>query len=202
MTKIKICGLSRPCDIDYVNEAAPDYCGFIIDFPESHRNVTPQQVRDLTRNLAPGIIPVGVLVDQPLEKAAALLQEGIIAAVQLHGREDEQYIAALRSRVAGKPIWKAFRIRVLSDLAAAAASSADQIILDNGGGSGQSFDWSLTAAISRPFFLAGGLNPGNLAAAIRQVRPMGVDLSSGVETDRCKDKQKILTAVAAARQVN
>ncbi len=202
MTKIKICGLYRPCDIDYVNEAAPDYCGFIIDFPESHRNVTPQQVRDLTRNLAPGIIPVGVLVDQPLEKAAELLQEGIIAAVQLHGREDEEYIAALRSRTAGKPIWKAFRIRGLSDLAAAAASAADQIILDNGGGSGQSFDWSLTAAINRPFFLAGGLNPGNLAAAIRQAKPIGVDLSSGVETDRCKDRQKILAAVTAARQMN
>lgn len=200
MTKIKLCGLFRGCDIDFVNEAKPDYCGFIINFPRSRRNVTPEQVRALTARLDRAITPVGVFVDQPVETVAALLQDGTIAAAQLHGHEDEGYIAALRILAPGHPVWKAFQIRTSDDAAAANASTADVVLLDNGYGTGQRFDWSLTQTVTRPFFLAGGLTPDNLSQAIAWARPAGVDLSSGVETDRIKDRNKMIAAVAAVRK--
>jgi phosphoribosylanthranilate isomerase len=199
MTKIKICGLSRLCDIDYVNAAKPDWCGFIVNFPKSHRNVTPEKVRELVKNLDGAVKPVGVFVDQPVEDVAALLKDGTIAVAQLHGHEDEDYIKALRSAAPGKTVWKAFKIRSSADLAAANDSSADLVILDNGYGTGQSFDWSLAGGVQRSFLLAGGLTPENIPQAVQMLHPYGLDLSSGVETEKKKDREKIMAAVAAAR---
>ena len=108
MSKIKICGLSRPCDIDYVNEAKPDFCGFIIGVPKSRRNVTPDTVRSLTAGLSPDIAPVGVFVNAPMEEIAALTSDGTLSYVQLHGQEDERYLAALRKAVK-VPIIQAFK---------------------------------------------------------------------------------------------
>ena len=200
MTRIKICGLSRPCDVAFVNEARPDWCGFIIDFPRSHRSVTPREALALRRQLAPGIVPVGVTVDQPVEAVAALLREGVVDVAQLHGTEDECYLAALRTLAPGHPLWKAFTLRTPDDLTAALASGADMILLDSSKGTGQTFDWSLLRGVARPFLLAGGLTPENIPRAVREVHPYSVDLSSGVETDRRKDRDKILAAVAAARK--
>ena len=197
---IKICGLSRPCDIDFVNEARPDWCGFIIHFPRSHRNVSLEQVRKLSEKLHPGVVPVGVFVDQPVETAAAALNEKIIRIVQLHGHEDENYIAALRSLAPGFPIWKAFRVRTKDDLDRAAASSADCILLDSGYGTGKRFDWSLPDRFPWPYLLAGGLTPETISEAAAKLHPLGIDISSGVETDGFKDRDKILAAVAAARK--
>jgi phosphoribosylanthranilate isomerase len=198
-TKIKICGLSRPCDIQYVNEAKPDYCGFIVNFPKSHRNVVPDTVRALVKDLDPAITPVGVFVNQPAADVAALLEDGTIRVAQLHGSEDEDYISSLRALAPGKTIWKAFKVRTPEDVAAANASSADLVLLDNGAGTGETFDWSLTALAQRPYLLAGGLTPQNLPQAIQGAHPYGVDLSSGVETDKVKDRAKVLAAVAAVR---
>ena len=200
MTKIKICGLYRPEDVEYVNEAKPDWCGFIIDFPKSHRNLTPDRVRELRKRLAPGVTPVGVFVDSPVETVAALLNDGTISAAQLHGHEDEGYIAALRSAAPGCTVWKAFRVRSPADLEAANASTADLVLLDNGYGTGEPFDWSLAGGVKRPYILAGGLTPENIPQAVQSLRPWGLDISSGVETDKQKDLNKILAAVAAARK--
>lgn len=200
MTKIKICGLSRPQDIDYVNEARPDWCGFIINFPKSHRNVTPEQVRTLRAGLAPSVLPVGVFVDRPAEEIAQLLKDGTISVAQLHGHEGPEDIAALRALAPGCQIWKAFKVRSAADLEEALASPADLVLLDNGQGTGQTFDWSLVTGVKRPFLLAGGLTPDNIPQAIEAVHPYGLDLSSGVETDKTKDREKILAAVAAARK--
>ena len=200
MTRIKICGLSRPCDVAFVNQARPDWCGFIIDFPKSHRSVTPDQALALRRQLAPGIIPVGVTVDQPAEAVAALLRSGVVDVAQLHGKEDERYLASLRAMAPGHPLWKAFTLHTPGDLTAALASGADMILLDSGKGTGRTFDWSLLRGITRSFLLAGGLTPENIPRAVREVHPWGVDLSSGMETDRRKDRDKILAAVAAARK--
>lgn len=200
MTKIKICGLSRPQDINYVNEARPDWCGFIINFPKSHRNVTPEQVRALRAGLAPSVLPVGVFVDRPAEEIAQLLKDGTISVAQLHGHEGPEDIAALRALAPGCQIWKAFKVRSAADLEEALASPADLVLLDNGQGTGQTFDWSLVTGVKRPFLLAGGLTPDNIPQAIEAVHPYGLDLSSGVETDKTKDREKILAAVAAARK--
>ena len=200
-TKIKICGLKRPEDITYVNEAKPDYCGFIIEFPKSSRNVTGVQVRELTARLDPDIIPVGVFVNAAPERVEELLLDGTIHIAQLHGQEDENYIKKLKS-LTDHPVMKAFSIREKKDLDAAAASSADLILLDHGkGGTGETFDWSvLEGWTKRPYFLAGGLNPENIPEAIQRIHPWGIDLSSAVETDGKKDREKILQAVKTVRK--
>ena len=199
MTKIKICGLSRPCDIEYVNEAKPDFCGFIINVPKSKRNVSPDTVRQLVKNLSPDVKPVGVFVNTPMDEIAALTEDGTLAYVQLHGKEDEAYIAALREKI-HVPIIQAFKVSCPEDVAHAQKSSADYILLDNGsGGTGKTFDWSHLRDITRPYILAGGLGPDNLGLAVSQLAPWGVDLSSGVETDGFKDKNKVLAAVQAVR---
>lgn len=205
MALIKICGLSREEDITAVNEAKPDYCGFIINFPQSHRNVTVERVRQLRTGLRPEIIPVGVIVDQPVEKAAMLLNEGVVDVIQLHGQEDERYIRQLRKllKCRDRLIWKAFKIRSRKDLESAMASSVDAVVLDNGYGTGETFDWSIIEDAGkmmegRKVFLAGGMTPENIEEAIHRLDVCGIDISSGVETDKKKDRNKILTAVQAA----
>ena len=198
MTKIKICGLFRPCDIEYVNAVRPDWCGFIVNFPKSHRNRTPERVRALRRGLDGAVTPVGVFVDQPVETVAELLNDGTISVAQLHGHEDAAYIAALRAAAPGHPVWKAFKVRGPEDLTAANASPADLVLLDNGRGTGETFDWSLAGGVTRPCLLAGGLTPENIPEAVRRLHPFGLDISSGVETDGKKDCAKILAAVSAA----
>lgn len=199
MTKIKICGLSRPCDIDYVNYARPDYCGFIVNFPKSRRNVSPERVAELVSNLAKEIVPVGVFVNEEIKNVAHMLDEGVIAIAQLHGSEDNEYIAALR-KLTDKPLIQAFRIGCKDDVERAAASSADYVLLDSGGGSGKVFNWQLIKDFPRPYFLAGGLNIENLNGAIEKFHPFAVDISSGVESDGFKDFDKIKAAVAAVRR--
>ena len=200
MTKIKICGLFRECDIEAVNEYRPDWCGFIINFPKSHRSLAPGAVRALRSKLDPGTVPVGVFVDQPAADVAALLSDGTISVAQLHGHEDAAYIDQLRTLAPGHEIWKAIKVRAPEDLDAANACTADLVVLDNGYGTGQTFDWSLAGGIERPFLLAGGLTPENIPEAIRQLHPFGLDISSGVETDKLKDRSKIEAAIAAARK--
>lgn len=194
-TRIKICGLRRQEDILAVNRARPDFCGFIVEFPKSFRSVSAQEVRELTKGLTEGILPVGVFVNAPPELPVRLLEEGSIAMVQLHGQEDETYLQALRSYTE-KPVIQAFSIRSEADIERALVSTADYILLDQGsGGTGKTFDWSLIPSVSRPFFLAGGLGLENLQTAIRQVHPWAVDLSSGLETEKKKDADKIQKAV-------
>ncbi len=199
MSEIKICGLSRDCDIDYVNEAGPEYAGFIINFPKSHRSVTPGRAGELRSRLRPGIRAVGVFVDAEISEVVLAAREIPLDVVQLHGSEDDDYIRALREET-GIPVWKAFRIRGRQDLAEAERSAADKVLLDNGTGTGQAFDWSCLEDMQRPFILAGGLTPERIqgAAAIPGVQVL--DISSGVETDRVKDREKIMRAVSAAHE--
>ena len=200
MTKIKLCGLSRRCDIEAANALMPDYVGFV--FAEgSKRRVTPAQARALKNALSPGILAVGVFVDEAPATVAALLGGGIIDAAQLHGGEDAAYIRALR-RMTDRPIWQAFRVRTRADVEQAGRSEADCILLDAGAGTGTAFDWGLLDRVERPYFLAGGLDTENVAGAIRLLRPFGVDVSSGIESGGGKDAEKMAAFVAAVRREN
>ena len=200
MTKIKICGLRRPEDIAYVNEAKPDFAGFIIDVPKSRRNVPREKVRELTALLSPEILPVGVFVNALMETILSLVTDGTLKAVQLHGQESQSYLEELKKQVA-VPLIRAFSIRSPEDLTEAEKSPADFVLLDNGaGGTGETFDWSLLSSFDRPFFLAGGLRLENITEAVSRFHPYALDLSSGVETDGDKDKEKIIAAVAAVRR--
>lgn len=198
MTKIKLCGFSRPCDIEAANELLPEYIGFVFA-PKSQRNVSPEQAARLRRLLHPEITPIGVFVRSDPELVADLLNQGLIDIAQLHGGEDETYISRLRA-LTDRPILKAFRIDTPQDIAAAENSSADYVLLDSGtGGTGTSFNWDLARTLRRPYFLAGGLGIHNVADAIRTLTPYAVDVSSGIETDHIKDKDKMEKFVRAVR---
>lgn len=231
MTKIKMCGLRKLEDIEAVNECKPDYAGFVFA-PESRRYVTAEQAAELKDHLDPQIQAVGVFVDEAPERVAALLNEGVIDLAQLHGSEDEEYLVRLRELTL-KPVIQAFRILSREDVVRAMKSSADEILLDSGAGTGSTFNWevlriesgydraidaekdgeklfctkrnwekSLYAEETRPYFLAGGLNPQNVAEAIRRLHPYAVDVSSGIETDGSKDREKIAAFVTAVRKEN
>lgn len=199
-TKIKICGLTRLCDAASVNRAGPDYAGFVF-YEQSRRNVSTDQARALRAAIHPDIQTVGVFVNAALETVFRLYREGVIGIVQLHGHEDAACVAALRKALPGVEIWQAFRVRTPEDLAAAAQSRADQVLLDNGGGTGACFDWALLEGFPRPFILAGGLTPRNIPDAVERLHPYAVDVSSGVETAGLKDEELIIAAVTATRRV-
>lgn len=198
MTKIKFCGLSRCCDIEAANELKVEYIGFVFAL-KSKRYITPSKAEELKRLLDADIQAVGVFVNEEPEVVADLLERGIIDIAQLHGDEDETYIAQLR-QLTDKKIIKAFRIKAADDIAAAERSSADYILLDSGAGTGEVFDWTLLHHISRPYFLAGGLSPDNAGQASAVLRPYAVDVSSGIETDGRKDKTKMTAFAAAVRK--
>lgn len=198
MTKVKLCGLRRACDIEYVNVLAPEYIGFIFA-EKSKRYVTPDTAESLRKQLNKDIIPVGVFVNEKIENIVDLLHRNIIEAVQLHGTEDEAYIQALR-RQTDSTIIQAFRIKNRADIETANRSSADYVLLDSGGGTGETFDWSLIQEIKRPYFLAGGLTPANVKTAIEKLHPFGVDASSSLETEGYKDKEKMTAFVKAVRE--
>lgn len=197
MTKVKICGLFRECDIDFVNEAMPDYIGFV--FAKSPRQVSAETAKLLRSRLRPEIIPVGVFVNAEQEEILRLCEEHIIELVQLHGQEDDHYIKALKTQT-GVPIIKAVRVDS-SNPPHFLPSEADFLLLDSGkGGTGKAFDWGQILAVRQPYFLAGGINETNIREAVR-MRPYCVDLSSGAETNGVKDKNKILRLVREVREI-
>lgn len=198
--KIKLCGMFRDCDIDYVNEALPDYIGFIVIFPKSHRNIDLETALRLKSRLDKRIKSVAVSVDAPLETFAEFAKCGAADLLQCHGSENADYIAKLRE-LTNVPIIKAVKVTSPEDVRKADRIGADFLLLDSGTGSGRAFDHSLIPEdIETPFFLAGGLDPENVAEAARTVRPYGVDMSSGIETDKVKDREKILKAVREIRK--
>ena len=198
MTRIKLCGLTRPEDIDAANELRPEYVGFVFA-PGSRRRIAPEGARTLRERLAPGMEAVGVFVREEIGTVARLANEGIIDLIQLHGGEDADDVRRLRALTA-RPILQAFRIRGAQDVRAALESPADYILLDSGAGTGRAFDWEWIRGVRRPYFLAGGLTPDNVAEAVRRLKPYAVDVSSGIETDGRKDREKMAAFVAAVRK--
>ena len=198
MTKIKMCGLSRTEDLEAANAIKPDYIGFV--FAEiSKRRVSALEASKLKSKLNPEIKAVGVFLDDKLDFVASMLNLGIVDVVQLHGSEDEEYIEKVR-KITNKPIIKAFIIRSKEDVERAEKSTADYILLDGGKGEGKAFDWSLLKDIKRPYFLAGGLNPVNVSDAVKALKPYAVDVSTGIETDGVKDREKMTAFAGAVRE--
>lgn len=197
MTKIKFCGLSSLCDIEAANRLKPEYIGFVFA-KKSKRYISPQTAKSLKERLLPEIAAVGVFVDETVETIANLLNGGIIDMAQLHGKEDENFIARLR-KLTDKPLIKAFRINTAEDIKAAMCSTADFVLLDSGAGTGTVFDWSLAKDMKRPYFLAGGLCAENARQAVEYLRPYAADVSSGIETDGVKDEIKMAAFAAEVR---
>ena len=205
---LKICGLRRAEDVTYANEVQPDFAGFV--FAPSKRQVTREEAAELVEQLDPRIHTVGVFVDQPVDFIAELLAAGVIEYAQLHGSEDAVSIEALRKRTAllGKTakIIKAVKVGSAADLENVSEIDCEYLLLDAwhkegeaAGGNGRTFDWSLIKALEKPFFLAGGLTVDNVQRAVRMTSPYGIDASSCMETEGCKDLNKMKAFAQAVR---
>lgn len=205
MTKIKICGIRRFEDVEYVNNAKPDFIGFV--FAKSKRQVTEDTAKALKEKLNPEIKTVGVFVNELPERVAELCNSGIIDFAQLHGNEDLSYINTLK-KLTDKPVIKAVRAKCQQDITDAEKLPVDYLLLDTYnkdayGGTGEVFNWDIIPKdLSKPFFLAGGLNSSNLKNAVDTVNPYCLDLSSGVETDGVKDKEKIDSVMKIIDEIN
>ena len=207
--KVKMCGISKVETIPAVVEAKPDYMGLV--FAPSKRQVTVDQAKTLVEELHRGyaqkygsdtehdkndtIKTVGVFVNETVDNLVTIANEANLDAVQLHGDEDETFIQSLKERT-NVEVWKAIQIRTAADTGKWIDSSADMLLFDayhkdERGGTGEVFDWSSLDAFERPFMLAGGIDSTNVARAIRTVRPYGIDISSGIETNGVKDDEKI-----------
>jgi phosphoribosylanthranilate isomerase len=197
-TKIKMCGLSRPEDISAANEIRPDFIGFVFA-KKSRRYVTPAAAARLKRELDPSIKAVGVFADSPISEIESLVSHGIIDMIQLHGNESEIFAEEVQD-YCKCPVIKAFKIKSVEDIKAASESRCRYILLDSGAGTGKTFDWSLLSSIDRPFFLAGGLDPNNAEEAVRRLHPFCLDVSSGIETDGVKDRNKMDAFAKAVRK--
>lgn len=200
--KVKMCGISKVETIPAVVEAKPDYMGLV--FAPSKRQVTVEQAKILIEELHKQCInhydikvvkTVGVFVNETLDNLVRIADTANLDAVQLHGDEDETFIQSLKERT-NVEVWKAIQIRTAADTEKWIDSSADMLLFDayhkdERGGTGEVFDWSSLDAFERPFMLAGGIDSTNVARAIRTVRPYGIDISSGIETNGMKDDKKI-----------
>ncbi|MGN0961986.1 MAG: phosphoribosylanthranilate isomerase [Clostridia bacterium] len=201
MTKIKLCGLRRPEDIETANKLKPEYIGFVF-FPKSKRYVSEETAKKLKKQLNSHIRTVGVFVNERPEVIAGLAEKQIIDMIQLHGGETEETIRQLRA-LTSCPIIKAFSIGKETDIDAARNSTADYVLLDHGkGGTGTAFNWALAKKLHRPCFLAGGLNLHNIHDALNCLSPFAVDVSSGIETDGVKDPEKMKAFVSAVREIS
>lgn len=200
--KVKMCGISKVDTIPAVVEAKPDYMGLV--FAPSKRQVTVEQAKMLVealhkqckeQNDTVSIKTVGIFVNETLDNLVTIANEANLDVVQLHGDEDEAFIQSLKERT-NVEVWKAIQIRSAADAEAWIDSSADMLLFDayhkdERGGTGDVFDWSCLDTFERPFMLAGGIDSTNVARAIRTVRPYGIDISSGIETNGVKDDEKI-----------
>lgn len=202
MTKVKICGLSRKEDIAYVNAFKPDFIGFVF-YEKSKRAVTQETALELKGLLDRSIKTVGVFVNAPLKFVAELAALGAIDLIQLHGDEDAEYCKKLRL-LTDAPLVKAVRVRSKESLLGLEKYPVDYFLFDTYqsgvyGGTGQRFEVELGEEIPKPFFIAGGLDAGNVADVIKQNKPFAVDVSGGVETDGRKDPEKISAFIASVR---
>ncbi len=192
--KIKICGLSRPCDVDFVNAALPDYVGFV--FAKSRRQVSFEQAKILKNCLDSRIQAVGVFVNAPLDIMEKAVAENIVNMVQLHGQEDKNILEACKKRLPHTKIIKALQVHE------AMPELADYVLFDAPkAGSGEVFDWSRLPKTEKTFFLAGGIGLHNIEQAMRQ-EPYAVDISSGAEVNGFKDAHLIEQLIRKVRHAN
>ena len=214
MQKIKLCGMTKPCDIEYANRVKPDLVGFI--FANTRRKISAAQAKQFREALDAEIPAVGVFVNEDISVIVSLVQDGCIDMIQLHGEEDADYIRRLRE-ICDVPVIKAVKVQTVEQIRQAAALPVDYLLLDTYrkgvlGGTGEAFDWELlreakaaagdTAEgelFGKPYFLAGGLHAGNLREAAA-LGSYGLDVSSGIETDGSKDFTKMVEVMELVRK--
>lgn len=206
----KICGLSTPETVDAAVEAGAGFVGFVT-FPRSPRHVESLDLlKSLGARVPSSVTRVGLFVDADDALIDARLDTGAIDMLQLHGAETAERVAALKARI-GKPVIKAIKVADPADVErgiAAYAGVADRLMFDAAdgtlpGGNAKAFDWTFLSgrAVPLPWFLAGGLNPGNVAEAVRVTGARAVDVSSGVEAARGVKSIELIRAFLGAVRV-
>lgn len=202
--KIKFCGIRRLEDVAAINVLQPDYMGMILS-AGFRRSVPLSTAKQLVRQKSATVQAVGVFVDETAETILQVTEQLHLNVIQLHGTESPELLTQLQTQT-GLPVWKAVRIRNEKDLQAVADMQADNVILEGDtknavGGTGICADWSLLAKRNwnRPFFLAGGLKPENVAEAISIVQPDGIDLASGIEENGIKSPEKMKQIITIIR---
>ena len=199
MVKVKLCGLRRINDIDYVNELKPDYAGFV--FAKSKRQVAAEYARQLVEKLDRDIQAVGIFVNEDMAAVKEIVAYVGLEVLQFHGSETPEYVKAF----SGITVWKSACIKSPEDLEPLVRYEADALLLDSSSaGSGQRFNWDIIKGYKpgKPIILAGGLDPSNIASAVAEVKPYCVDVSSGVETGGFKDYKKMKEFIDKARGLN
>lgn len=203
-TRIKVCGITRPGDARAAAEAGADAIGLVF-YPKSPRYLSVERAVEIRDALPPFVQTVALFVNPDAAQVAQVIGRVKPAMLQFHGEEAPQFCAEF-----GVPYVKAARVKQGFDLleylrpfAGAAAWLLDAFV-EEYGGVGSRFDWSLVPKrLERPLILSGGLEPGNVAEAIRRVRPWGVDVSTGVESAKgIKDAAKIAAFIAEARNAD
>ncbi len=184
MTKVKICGITNQKDAAYCVTSGADFLGFVF-YERSPRFITPEAARDIIEDLPPGILKVGVFVNQDAGLVKEIAKTCSLDYLQFHGDESRGYLTAF------KPyrVIKALRIKDDSFLSEIDSIDAQLLLFDTFkkeafGGTGETFDWGLLGLLrklKRPFIVSGGLTPDNVAELIAKVNPFAVDVSSGVE---------------------
>ena len=194
MTRIKICGITNAEDALTAVAAGADALGFI--FCESPRRIDASAAREIIAQLPPFTTTVGVFMNDVPARVDALAATARVDMVQLHGRETPEMCEQAKRRVV-----KRFTVEDTDDTAALEARMAPYRVaarlLDPGAGSGRAFDWSLARGLAGPLIVAGGLNPENVAEAVKRCRPYGVDVSSGVESEpghKCAERLRAFVA--------
>ena len=203
---IKICGITKPKEIEFINELHPDYIGFV--FAKSKRKVTGEEASTLAKPLDKSIKTVGVFRNNSIEEIEEVLKFIDLDVVQLHGSENEEFIKELKSKGNFK-IWKAISIGEDFDSSKSLDYSVDAFLLDGSApGSGKRFEWNLVdrSRFNKKFILAGGINEDNVLEGIKLFNPDGIDVSSGVEvvTENgfIKDYEKMKRIIRKVRESN
>ncbi|MBQ9635556.1 MAG: phosphoribosylanthranilate isomerase [Acidaminococcaceae bacterium] len=214
MIRVKFCGIRRKEDVEAVNRLQPDFAGFV--FAKSKRQVTAEQAAELRGRLHQEIRTVAVLVNHPVDQAAQLANSGVADLLQLHGDEDREYIARLKTLTDAKII-KAIRLQgnetdrlLLREAEQADFYLFDTFVTNTYGGTGKTFSLTLLKGVSvdKPFFLAGGLDAENVSGIVKKViadkslSPFfyGVDVSGGIETGGYKDVIKMEAFIKVMRR--
>jgi len=202
MTRIKVCGITRPEDARVAAEAGATAIGMVF-WPSSPRRVTLDAARAIVAALPSGVPAIGVFVNQSVEEINEIIDAAGLFGVQLHGDEPAAVIPRIK-----RPVIRAAgtnAVAVIGELPAHVTVLLDAIDSEKRGGTGRTIDWKAAAEIARrrPIVLAGGLTPGNVGEAIHIVRPYAVDVSSGVESSPgIKDHDRIRAFVDAVNRAD
>jgi len=196
MLVVKICGLTQAKDAELAQRLGAGITGFI--FADSPRRITPEKAESIIKTLKPGVLKAGIFVNEKISRVNSIIKNLKLDIAQLAGDESPAYLEKIR----GALVFKVIRVKSAAGLKKNAKlyeKSADVFLFDtykkgSFGGTGKAFDWKMVkkAAVKKPFFIAGGLNPENVRSAIKAASPLGVDASSGVEkSPGIKDEKKM-----------